>query len=156
MIVDQLVVSTFSWDKIWFLGAAKSNLLSPDLVQKFNTKPYLILLTYLYTNSVFHAFKKHIKINFHFVRDMVTQKLIKVQFVFAKDQPAYIFIKPVSGQICFTLGLKLNVLSPAFVRETIDKSKTISQTRQDKDKCWVLDEKESEQPWSGVHDVFSC
>jgi hypothetical protein len=44
--------------------------------------------TYLTSNPLFHARTKHIKIDFHFVRDQVLRGQLHVQFVSSKDQYA--------------------------------------------------------------------
>ena len=41
--------------------------------------------TYLSGNLVFHARTKHVKVDFHFVREKVTQGDLCVQFIYTKD-----------------------------------------------------------------------
>jgi hypothetical protein len=49
--------------------------------------------TYLSANHVFHARIKHIEIDFHFVRERVTNKLLEIRFIPSQDQVADGFTK---------------------------------------------------------------
>jgi hypothetical protein len=55
-----------------------------------------ISATYLSSNPVFHARTMHIKVDYHFVREQVTHKLLQIKFISSKDQLAEIFTKPLS------------------------------------------------------------
>lgn len=65
--------------------------------------------TYMAANPVFHARTRHVKIDFHFVREKVVSKTIHVCFVNTKDQLADIFTKPLSIQHFEPLRDKLRV-----------------------------------------------
>jgi hypothetical protein len=49
---------------------------------------------YLSANLVFHARTKHIEVDYHFVRERVSMKLLKIDFVPSRDQVADGFTKP--------------------------------------------------------------
>ena len=66
--------------------------------------------TYLSSNPVFHARTKHVEIDFHFVRDMVTDGSLVICFLSSKDQLADFFTKPFSSSRFALLQTNLNVL----------------------------------------------
>jgi histone deacetylase 1/2 len=51
---------------------------------------------YLSANPVFHAWTKHIEVDYHFVRERVAKKLLDIEYVSTKDQVADGFTKPLS------------------------------------------------------------
>ena len=62
--------------------------------------PYLIILyldnkwaTQLAVDSIYHARTKHIKVSYHFVRDLVTNNILCVLFIPSKSQVADLFTK---------------------------------------------------------------
>jgi hypothetical protein len=61
-----------------------------ELGVKLKQKPCLwcdnLGATYLLANPVFHAHTKHIKIDFHFVRERVTENRLAIRFISSKDQ----------------------------------------------------------------------
>ena len=62
-------------------------------------------------NSVMHSKTKHIPIKFHFLREQVTEKNIKLEYVETKKQIAYIFTKPLLWETFEYLKQKLGVIS---------------------------------------------
>lgn len=49
--------------------------------------------TYLSVNPVSHARTKHVEVNYHFVRDIVIKREIRVRFISFKYQLAYVLTK---------------------------------------------------------------
>jgi hypothetical protein len=60
-------------------------------------------------NIVIHSNTKHIPIKYHFLRDQVAQKLMKVEYVGTKEQIPDIFTKPLPRSTFENLRKKLGV-----------------------------------------------
>jgi hypothetical protein len=54
---------------------------------------------YLTSNPSFHGRMKHVKIDYHFVQERVSQKLLEIAYIAIGDQVAHGFIKPLSIQL---------------------------------------------------------
>lgn len=67
--------------------------------------------TYLASNPVFHARTKHIEIDYHFVRELVSTKQLTIQFISSKDNLADIMTKPLLPKQFMNNRDKLNVCS---------------------------------------------
>ena len=60
-------------------------------------------------NSVQHSKSKHIEIRYHFIRDLVEDKVVCLEFIHTNNQKADIFTKPLDGprfeSLCKTIGV---------------------------------------------------
>ena len=45
------------------------------------------------SNPIFHAKTKHTEINVHYIRDLVQENIVNLQFCWSEDQTTYIFTK---------------------------------------------------------------
>jgi hypothetical protein len=61
-------------------------------------------------NPIMHSKNKHIPIKYHFLRDQVTQKIVKIVYVDTKEQIADIFTKPFPMSTFENLRQKLGVI----------------------------------------------
>jgi hypothetical protein len=61
-------------------------------------------------NPVMHSKTKHIPIKYHFLRDQVTQKIVKIVYLDTKEQIADIFTKPLPRSTFENLRHKLGVI----------------------------------------------
>jgi len=71
-------------------------------------------------NPVMHSKTKHIPIKYHFVREHVLEKTIKLEHIGTKEQVAYIFTKPLPRQAFEYLRQKLGVIT-IFARSCSDR-----------------------------------
>ena len=69
--------------------------------------------TYLSTNPIFHARTKHVKVDYHFIRDWVAKKEIQICFMPSQDQLADVFTKPLSAASFIAFHYKLRVDPPS-------------------------------------------
>jgi hypothetical protein len=62
-------------------------------------------------NPVMHSKTKHIPIKYHFLREQVAEKNIRVEYVGTKEQVADIFTKPLPREAFEYLHQRLRVIS---------------------------------------------
>jgi hypothetical protein len=77
--------------------------------------------TYLSANPVFHARTKHIKVDYHFVREQVTRKQLNIRFISTKDQLADGFTKVMSAQQLLQFQHNLNLSRLRLTGDVRDK-----------------------------------
>ena len=61
-------------------------------------------------NPVMHSKTKHIPIKYHFLREQVSQKVVKLEYIDIKEQNADIFTKPLPRESFSYLRQKLGVI----------------------------------------------
>jgi hypothetical protein len=65
---------------------------------------------YLTSNPNFHGRMKHVKVDYHFVRDRVLMKLLDVRFISTKDQIADGFTKSMPQGCLLEFQRNLNLI----------------------------------------------
>jgi histone deacetylase 1/2 len=65
--------------------------------------------TYLSGNPIFHARTKHIEIDFHFIRERISNKLLDIRFISSKDQIVDGFTKALTVQQLHEFRRNLNL-----------------------------------------------
>ncbi|CAA0839336.1 Polyketide cyclase/dehydrase and lipid transport superfamily protein [Striga hermonthica] len=66
---------------------------------------------YVPLNPVFHERRKHINTKYHFIRDCISKKEVKLENVKSKDQVADIFTKPLKLDVFKNLRFSLGVMN---------------------------------------------
>ena len=61
-------------------------------------------------NSIMHFKTKHIPTKYHFLREQVSQKVVKLEYVDTKEQIADIFTKPLPKESFEHLRQKVGVI----------------------------------------------
>ena len=60
-------------------------------------------------NPVQHSKSKHIEIRYHFIRDLVKDKVVCLEFIHTDNQKANIFTKPLDGLLFESLRKTIGV-----------------------------------------------
>ncbi|KAJ9699043.1 hypothetical protein PVL29_007895 [Vitis rotundifolia] len=79
--------------------------------------------TYVCVNPVFHSRMKHIAIDFHFVRDQITNNQLRVSHVHTADQLADFLTKPLARTLFQSHRSKLSLLPNVLRLQGHDRTK---------------------------------
>ena len=93
---------------VWFkqlLAGMKVEIKEPIVIYCDNTSAINIS-----KNLVMHSKTKHIAIKYHFLRELVQDKEVKLEYVNTKEQIANIFTKPLPKDVFLYLRGKLGVI----------------------------------------------
>ena len=94
---------------VWFkklLTGMKIEIKDPVVIYCDNTNVINIS-----KNLVMHTKKKHIALNYHFLRELVQDKEVRLEYVNTKQKIAYIFTKPLPKDAFLYLIGKLGVIT---------------------------------------------
>ena len=78
--------------------------------------------TYLSANPVFHARMKHIEVDFHFGRELVAARCLRVCVIAGKDQPADLLTKPLPKSRFTLPRSKLNLLPALCLQGDVEET----------------------------------
>jgi hypothetical protein len=73
---------------------------------------------YLISNPIFHGRMKHVEIDYHLVRERVSQRLLEIAYIATGDQVADGFTKPLSVRLQENFKHNLNLMRLRW-RETV-------------------------------------
>ena len=96
--------SNFVWFK-QLLGGMKVKVLEPVIMFCDNTSAIDIS-----KNPVLHPKTKHIAVKYHFVRELVQAKEIRLEYIHTSEQLADIFTKPLAKEVFCYLRNQLGVI----------------------------------------------
>ena len=106
--VDYVAAAVNCSNIVWFkqlLAGMKIEIKDPFVIYSDNTNAINIS-----KNPVMHSKTKHIAIKYHFLRELVQDKEVRLEYVNTKEQIAYIFTKPLPKDAFLYLRGKLGVI----------------------------------------------
>ena len=112
---EYIAASVAGCQVVWLQGileSLKSKPKSPTILFCDNSSTILVTKDF-----VLHGRRKHIRIRFHFLRELVKEKTIQIEYCRSGDQLADIFTKPVGGQIFKKPIAKLGVRAKFGLQE---------------------------------------
>ena len=85
-------------------------MLHTDLMNETNSRGHICAII-ISKNPVMHSKSKHIPIKYHFIREHVLEKTVKLEHIGTKDQVTDIFTKPLPRETFEYLKQKLGVIT---------------------------------------------
>ena len=82
--------------------------------------------TYLAANPVFHARTKHVEIDYHFMREQVKLRHLRIRYLSTKDQTADILTKALPKARFLYLKSKLHLLPTLDLRGSVKSRRIVS------------------------------
>ena len=84
----------------------------------------------LFANPIFHSKTKHLEVDYHYVREKVLRRDLKIGFVFGKDNMADIFTKPLPAPpFLFFCSKLLMDSSPYHLRGDVEDEAQTTQSK---------------------------
>ena len=106
MKVEYIVAGSCCAQLLWIKKLLHDYGITQDIMYVFCDNTSTINLS---KNPIQHSKSKHIEIRYHFIRDLVEEKIMCLEFINIDNQKADIFTKPLDGQrfesLCKTIGV---------------------------------------------------
>ena len=103
-----------------------------ELQFQLSTTPILwcdnVGATYLAANPIFHAWTKHVEIDYHFVHEQVNSHQLRIAYLSTKDQATDILTKPLPKSCLLQLKSKVTVCPTISLREGVETFRQIEDT----------------------------
>jgi len=105
---EYISASSCCTQMIWLKNMMKDYDLFQDCMNLYCDNESAIQMS---KNPVFHSRTKHIDIRHHYIRDLVENKIVKLEYVSSDRQRTYIFTKPLDGNRFDILRREIGVCS---------------------------------------------